>query len=80
LLLEDDLSGGSSIEANAKIFMNILEGHGTKEQNRVVVANAALALQCINQSESLSGCLLAAQESLNSGKALESLKKLLALN
>jgi anthranilate phosphoribosyltransferase len=80
LLREDDLSGGSSIEANAKIFMNILEGHGTKEQNRVVVANAALALQCINQSESLSGCLLAAQESLNSGKALESLKKLLALN
>ncbi len=72
--------GGDTVEAASGLFINILEGKGTSEQNRVVVANAALALQCYGISESLDDCIEAANESLVSGKALGVLKKLISLN
>ncbi len=76
-LNEEDLSGGSTIEANARIFMDVLEGNGTKAQNRVVVANAAVALNCIFPEETLEDSIAKANESLESGAALGALKKLL---
>src|SRR5829696_3915586 len=41
-----DINGGNTVEEAAKIFMKILKGEGTWSQNAVVMANAAMALQC----------------------------------
>lgn len=73
----EDLSGGDTVEDSAKIFLNVLEGKGTIQQNAAVVANAGMALYCANQEEGLEKAIALAQESLVSGKALNSFKKLL---
>ena len=54
----------------------MLEGNGTDAQNRVVIANAALALQTYGVAESLDDCIAGAEESLTSGQAMGVLKKL----
>ena len=73
-ILPEKLFGGNSIEAAAKIFVDILSGKGTKEQNNVVVANAALSLNVVYSQKSLSDCVEMARESLESGEALQKLK------
>ncbi len=75
-----ELEAGKSIEDAAKIFMNILEGNGTMAQQHVVVANAAMGLQCAGVYEHYEDAWIAAMESLQSKKALQSLKSLLSLN
>ena len=74
------LLGGSTVEASANIFMEILQGHGTTEQNSVVVANAGMALYCANRSAGIDSAIASAKESLESGKALETFKKLIDSN
>lgn len=74
-----DISGGNSIEEAAKIFTDILKGEGTFAQNAVVLANAAMALHCTGKYKSYEEAYHAAVESLETGKANESLKKLVAL-
>ena len=73
----ESIFGGNTKEEAAKIFRNILEGKGTYEQNAVVLANAAKALQNIGKFENYEASLAAAKESLESGKALECLNKLI---
>jgi anthranilate phosphoribosyltransferase len=73
----EDLRGGDSVEESAGIFMNILQGKGTSAQNAAVVANAAMALYAGHQSEGIATAVARAKESLESGKALQSFKKLL---
>lgn len=73
-----DIYGGNSVEAAAKIFINILKGNGTWAQNAVVLANSAMALQCTGKYNSYEECYQAAVESLESGKALACLQKLIA--
>jgi anthranilate phosphoribosyltransferase len=68
---------GETPYESAKIFRNILEGNGTFEQNAVVLANAAVALHHTNKFGNYEDCLLLAQESLVSGKALRSLNNLI---
>ncbi|MBS1488700.1 MAG: anthranilate phosphoribosyltransferase [Bacteroidetes bacterium] len=75
-LRSSDLKGGANMEETAKIFMNVLEGKGTAEQNSAVIANAGMALYCAHQPNDLFAALAQAQESLESGKALQSFKKL----
>jgi anthranilate phosphoribosyltransferase len=58
----------------------VLEGKGTAAQQNVVIANAALGIQCISPEKSLADCLAEASESLASGKALCVLTKLMNLN
>ena len=70
----ETIYGGDSIEEAARIFMNILEGKGSKEQNNVVVANAAVGLNLVFPEKSLPECVDMAGESLKSGKALQKLK------
>jgi hypothetical protein len=69
--------GGNSKEEAAQIFKNVLEGKGTYEQNAVVISNAAKALQNTGKYENYEASLAAAKESLESGKALECLNKLI---
>lgn len=75
----NDLSGGNSVEEAAKIFTTVLKGEGTFAQNAVVLANAAMALHCTGKYKSYDKAYHAAVESLDSGKANESLNKLIAL-
>ncbi len=72
------LIGGNTVEEAAKIFMDILEGKGSEAQNSVVIANAGLALDCINKNKSREENIELARESLVSGKALEVFKKTVA--
>jgi anthranilate phosphoribosyltransferase len=71
-----DLYGGNSVEEAAKIFMTILKGEGTWAQNAVVVANAAMALHCTGRFGSYDDAYNTALESLESGAAFNTLKKL----
>ena len=75
-LRPEALSGGASVEASARIFMNVLNDEATPAQKQVVVANAALALHGANPTLPLADTVAAARESLESKKALESFKKL----
>ncbi|MEY8759282.1 anthranilate phosphoribosyltransferase [Chryseobacterium tongliaoense] len=73
----ESIQSGNTAKESAKIFRNILEGKGTEQQNSVVLANASVALYHTDQFGSYDDCLLLAQESLHSGKALKSLELLL---
>jgi anthranilate phosphoribosyltransferase len=76
----EQLEAGTSIDDAAKIFLNILEGNGTAAQEHVVIANAAMGLQCAGLYKDYEEARMAAQESLQSQKALQTLKKLLSIN
>ncbi|NIF06434.1 anthranilate phosphoribosyltransferase [Chryseobacterium sp. Tr-659] len=73
----EDIKAGDTIQETAKIFMNILEGKGTEQQNSVILANASVALYNTHKFGSYDDCLLLAQESLQSGKALNSFELLI---
>ena len=73
-----DISGGSTVEEAAAIFMTILKGEGTWSQNAVVLANSAMALLCTGGYSNYEECYQLAVESLESGRALEVLKKVCA--
>lgn len=74
-----DIHGGNSVEEAAKIFTSILKGRGTWAQNAVVLANAAMALQCTGDFTSYEEAYGAAVESLESGKAEACFQKLISL-
>jgi anthranilate phosphoribosyltransferase len=72
-----DIYGGTSVEEAASVFLKILQGEGSGAQNDVVVANAALALYCMDEESGMDRCLERARESLESGSALMAFKKLI---
>lgn len=73
----DDIKGGSTVEESAKLFMNVLEGKGTVPQKSAVIANAAMALYCVDRKAGLIAAVDKATEALKSGKALMAFKKLM---
>jgi len=73
----EKLFGGESVEDAARIFVNILKGKGTAEQKNVVNANAAIALNVVYPEKNLKECVKIAKESLESGKALETLNSII---
>uniref|UniRef100_UPI00404B4CE7 anthranilate phosphoribosyltransferase n=1 Tax=Flavobacterium sp. TaxID=239 RepID=UPI00404B4CE7 len=75
----ETIKGGTTVDESAKIFFDVISGKGTTAQNNVVCANAAIAIQTIEKSN-YEEALYKAQESLASGKALEKLKKLIAIS
>ena len=79
MVMAADISGGNTVEDAAKIFINILKGEGTWAQNAVVLANAAMALHCTGNFRSYDDAYNAAVESLESGKANQSLQKLMSI-
>lgn len=74
-----DIYGGSTADEAAKIFQTILKGEGTWAQNAVVLANAAMALNCMGDYKQYDDAYDAACESLESGKAFNAFQKLMAL-
>lgn len=71
-----DIYGGNSVEEAAKIFSDILKGNGSWAQNAVVLANAAMALQCTGKYPDYETCYQLAVESLETGNANACLQKL----
>jgi len=74
-----ELLGGSTVKDAADIFINVLEGRGTAAQNNVVIANSQMALKCYYPSKTFDDCRFAAEESLLSGKAACSFRKLIKM-
>jgi anthranilate phosphoribosyltransferase len=70
----EKLFGGDSVKDAANIFIDILEGKGTPEQNNVVLANAALGINLVYPEKDLVECVEIARISLESKSALEKLK------
>lgn len=72
------IKGGNTVEESASIFMKVLSGDGTREQNMVVAANAGMSLFAGNQSLGIENSVSMAMEALKSGKALASFKNLMS--
>jgi anthranilate phosphoribosyltransferase len=75
----EDISGGNTVEEAAKIFLKIIKGEGSWAQNAVVLANAAMGLNCTGKYKSYDEAYNAAVESLESGSANAVLQKLISL-
>ena len=71
----ESISGGKDVSSSVKIFMDIIKNNGTDAQNNVVCANAGMAIATILKVSHIEG-FEKAKESLESGKALQSLVKL----
>jgi anthranilate phosphoribosyltransferase len=76
LIKPQELAGGTTVEEAAAIFRNVITGKGTAAQNQVVIANSGLPLHCARPGLSVLEAIEQARESLMSGKALDSFKKL----
>lgn len=76
-LKQEEIFGGDSVEASAKIFVSILDGEGTEAQNNVVLTNAAFALKTFDSNKSFEMAFEEAKDSLLGLKAKESLSKLI---
>lgn len=76
---QSDIYGGNTVEEAAKIFQKILKREGSWAQNAVVLANAAMALNCTGKYKSYDDAYTAAVESLESGKAYQSLQQLISI-
>jgi anthranilate phosphoribosyltransferase len=74
-----DLNGGSTIGDSAQIFLNVLNNKATDAQMNVVIANSQMALMCYFIGKSREECRSIAQESLESGRALESFNRLISM-
>ena len=74
-----DIQGGNTPEEAANLFLAILKGNGTWAQNAVVLANAAMALNCTGKYAAYDDAYQAAVESLESGKAYKCMEKLISL-
>ncbi len=74
-----DIYGGTTVAEAARIFIKILKGEGSWAQNAVVLANAAMALNCTGKYPGYEDAYKTAVESLESGNAYRSFAKLIAL-
>ncbi|MGJ8592795.1 MAG: anthranilate phosphoribosyltransferase [Aquaticitalea sp.] len=78
-LTQESIHGGDTIASAATIFTHILDGHGTKAQNDVACANAALAIDTVMQI-GVQESFEMAKESLLSGKAKQKFETLVELS
>ncbi len=79
MVVAEDIYGGNSVEEAAKIFTKIIKGEGSWAQNAVVLANAAMALNCTGNYANYEEAYYASVASLETGKAYESLQTLISL-
>lgn len=74
----ESIFGGNTVEEAAGIFTDVLENKGTTAQENVVMANAALAIDCFKDESDLSSSLREAKTSLKEGRALDVFQKALS--
>lgn len=80
IVRQEELYGGNTPQEAARIFDNVLHNRGTKAQTECVLINASFAIQAIEPQKPIEECVAMARESLESGKALHTLKKFIELN
>lgn len=78
-LKQEEIYGGETKEEAASIFMQVLNGVGTRAQQSVVYANAGIAIRVCNPELSLIDAVGVAEESVQSGKALRAFKTLIEM-
>jgi anthranilate phosphoribosyltransferase len=78
--IPQELTGGKTVTEAGNIFIRVLENKDTAARHDVVIANAGMGLKAYHPEKSVSECIDMARESLESGKALKVLKKLIKLN
>ncbi len=74
---ETSIYGGTTLQESMDIFQKVISGNGSAEQNAVVIANAATAIQCISENIDFEICMEEATASLMSGRALKTLQTLI---
>ena len=75
-----DLYGGKTVEEAAQLFMKIISGEGTDGQNKVVLANSAIAIKTYFEQLSIEECLEKSKDALFSLKAKKVLNQLINLS
>lgn len=76
----EQIYGGQTAADAQKIFDSVLEGTSTTAQKNVILANAACGISVIDRNLSIEESIAMARESLDSGKALQVLKKFIEIN
>ena len=73
--------GGATEEEAAEIFDAVLENRALPAQKNIVLANAAFGIQVLERGQKdIDECIDIARESIDSGSALQTFKKFVALN
>ena len=77
----EELLGGATEEEAAHIFDTVLQNTALPAQKNIVLANAAFGIQVLEKGQkSIEECIAIARESIDSGAALRTFKKFVALN
>lgn len=72
----EEIVGGNTVDEAKEVFLKIISGQGTEAQRSVVLANSAWGIKTFYPELSFEEAKAKAIESLDGGKALEVLKKL----
>ena len=81
IAMPDELKGGATEQEAKEIFDAVLENRALEAQKNIVLANAAFGIQVMeNGKKSIEECIDIARESIDSGAALSTFKKFVALN
>ena len=76
----EELSGGACKEDAARIFDTVLNNRAEAAQTQCVIVNAAFAIQVMEPEKEIEECIAIARESLESGRALKTLKKFIEIS
>mgnify|MGYP000162457235 FL=1 len=76
----EELSGGACKEDAARIFDNVLNNRAEAAQTQCVIVNAAFAIQVMEPEKEIEECIAIARKSLESGRALKTLKKFIEIS
>jgi len=66
-ITEQSLFGGNTVQDASKIFLNVIQNLGTREQTEVLALNSAYAMHCYTDKP-LTDCLASAREAIRSKK------------
>ena len=77
---QEEIFGGDTIEDVVSVFNRVLNCTATQPQMDVVIANAAFAIQIIENKKPIAECIEIAKNSLYGKKALNALKKFVEIN
>ena len=76
-LQAEQLFGGDTVEEAAEIFKSVIHAEATPAQQEVVIANAGVAIHCLQPEKSFEECINEARVSLESKSALQKFKTLM---
>ena len=76
----EELHGGQTKQEASRIFDAVLTGTATPAQRHCVLVNAAFAIRLMEPRKGIEECIAIATEALDSGRALNTLKKFIEIN